>query len=197
MAFAIDWVAIAFHLERRVCRERWPLPRALSVTCQKNGASHDSEDSGQSKRVQVRLVSFLLSGSRGQRRHGTYSRHAFAFLSGVFLLMHVLLMIQIVQTRILSVVSLYYMAFFSIAWPCLGSGRALIVYYKLDNVTPGTSRLPVEDIDRIRIGASPPALPGACISLPNLDLGDFVVLGSRRRAARGAVHGRRYAVALA
>ena len=40
------------------------------------------------------------------------------------------LMIQIVQTRILSVVSLYYMTFFSISMATLGvTGGALIVYY--------------------------------------------------------------------
>ena len=49
-------------------------------------------------------------------------------------------MIQIVQTRILSVVSLYYMAFFSISMAMLGlTGGALIVCYKLDNVTPGNA----------------------------------------------------------
>ena len=66
------------------------------------------------------------------------NRDAFAFLSGVFLLCMAVLMIQIVQTRILSVVSLYYMAFFSISMAMLGlTGGALIVYYKLDHVNPG------------------------------------------------------------
>lgn len=66
------------------------------------------------------------------------SRDAFAFLSGVFLLCMSVLMIQIIQTRILSVMSLYYMAFFSISMAMLGlTGGALIVYYKLDNVNPG------------------------------------------------------------
>lgn len=65
------------------------------------------------------------------------SRDAFAFLAGVFLLCMSVLMIQIIQTRILSVVSLYYMAFFSISMAMLGlTGGALIVYYKLDHVTP-------------------------------------------------------------
>src|SRR5258707_988459 len=64
-------------------------------------------------------------------------RDAVAFLSGVFLLCMSVLMIQIVQTRILSVVSLYYMAFFSISMAMLGlTGGALIVYYKLDHVNP-------------------------------------------------------------
>ena len=66
------------------------------------------------------------------------SRDAFAFLSGVFLLCMSVLMIQIVQTRMISVVSLYYMAFFSISMAMLGlTGGALIVYYKLDKVNPG------------------------------------------------------------
>src|SRR5262245_14262824 len=65
-------------------------------------------------------------------------RDAIAFLAGVFLLCMSVLMIQIIQTRILSVVSLYYMAFFSISMAMLGlTGGALIVYYRLDHVTPG------------------------------------------------------------
>ena len=63
-------------------------------------------------------------------------RDSLAFLSGVFLLCMSVLMMQIVQTRILSVVSLYYMAFFSISMAMLGlTGGALIVYYRLGNVT--------------------------------------------------------------
>jgi hypothetical protein len=65
------------------------------------------------------------------------NRDTVAFLSGVFLLCMSVLMIQIIQTRILSVVSLYYMAFFSISMAMLGlTAGALIVYYKLDKVTP-------------------------------------------------------------
>lgn len=65
------------------------------------------------------------------------NRDAFAFLAGVFLLCMSVLMIQIIQTRILSVVSLYYMAFFSISMAMLGlTAGALLVYYKLDTVTP-------------------------------------------------------------
>jgi hypothetical protein len=46
-------------------------------------------------------------------------------------------MIQIIQTRILSVVSLYYMAFFSISMAMFGlTAGALIVYLKLDKVNP-------------------------------------------------------------
>jgi hypothetical protein len=59
------------------------------------------------------------------------------FLSGVFLLCMSVLMIQIIETRILSVVSLYYMAFFSISMAMLGlTGGALIVYFKMNNVNP-------------------------------------------------------------
>ena len=61
----------------------------------------------------------------------------FGFLSGVFLLCMAILMIQIIQTRILSVVSLYYMAFFSISMAMLGlTAGALIVYFKLAEVNP-------------------------------------------------------------
>jgi hypothetical protein len=67
------------------------------------------------------------------------SGHDRKFLAGVFLLSMAVLMIQIVQTRILSVVSLYYMAFFSISMAMLGlTGGALIVYYHLKEVTPAT-----------------------------------------------------------
>src|SRR5258708_18583150 len=66
------------------------------------------------------------------------NRDTSAFLSGVFLLCMSVLMIQIVQTRVLSVVPLYYMAFFSISMAMLGlAGGALLVYYKLDHVNPG------------------------------------------------------------
>src|SRR5882757_3845863 len=66
------------------------------------------------------------------------NRDTSAFLSGVFLLCMSVLMIQIVQTRMLSVVSLYYMAFFSISMAMLGlTGGALFVYYKLDHVNRG------------------------------------------------------------
>jgi len=65
------------------------------------------------------------------------NRRSLPFLTGVFLLCMSVLMIQIVQTRILSVVSLYYMAFFSISMAMLGlTGGALFVYYKLDHVNP-------------------------------------------------------------
>jgi hypothetical protein len=67
----------------------------------------------------------LMIGGNVVTRH---SRDRFAFLSGVFLLCMSVLMVQIIQTRILSVVSLYYMAFFSISMAMLGlTAGALIV----------------------------------------------------------------------
>ena len=59
------------------------------------------------------------------------------FFCGVFVLCMSVLMVQIIQTRILSVVSLYYMAFFSISMAMLGlTGGALIVYFKLNHIDP-------------------------------------------------------------
>src|SRR4029077_15115195 len=64
-------------------------------------------------------------------------KNKICFLSGVFILCMSVLMIQIIQTRILSVVSLYYMAFFSISMAMLGlTGGALIVYFKLGKANP-------------------------------------------------------------
>jgi hypothetical protein len=55
----------------------------------------------------------------------------FRFYSGVFLLCMSVLVLQIVQTRILSVVSVYYLAFLSIGMAMLGlTAGALLVYLK-------------------------------------------------------------------
>src|SRR5471032_3496904 len=76
--------------------------------------------------------------NRGENMPPTRARDGSAFLAGVFLLCMSVLMIQIVQTRILSVVSYYYMAFLSISMAMLGlTAGALVVYYKFDRVTPG------------------------------------------------------------
>jgi len=76
--------------------------------------------------------------NRGESMPATRARDGIAFLAGVFLLCMSVLMIQIIQTRILSVVSYYYMAFLSISMAMLGlTAGALVVYYKLDRVTPG------------------------------------------------------------
>jgi hypothetical protein len=57
-------------------------------------------------------------------------RH-YSFYSGVFLLCMSILMLQIVQTRILSVVSMYYLAFLSISMAMLGlTAGAILVYLK-------------------------------------------------------------------
>ncbi|MDA9459584.1 hypothetical protein XI00_36030 [Bradyrhizobium sp. CCBAU 21359] len=59
------------------------------------------------------------------------------FFCGVFVLCMSVLMAQIIQTRLLSVISLYYMAFFSISTAMLGlTGGALIVYFKLSYINP-------------------------------------------------------------
>jgi hypothetical protein len=53
------------------------------------------------------------------------------FFSGLFLLCASILMLQIIQTRVLSVVSMYYMAFLSISMAMLGmTAGALLVYFK-------------------------------------------------------------------
>ena len=55
----------------------------------------------------------------------------YLFYSGVFLLCMSVLMLQIVQTRILSVVSMYYLAFLSISMAMLGlTAGAVLVYLK-------------------------------------------------------------------
>jgi hypothetical protein len=59
------------------------------------------------------------------------------FLVGLFLICMATLMLQIIQTRILSVVSMYYLAFLSISMAMLGmTAGALVVYYRLSMVTP-------------------------------------------------------------
>ena len=69
------------------------------------------------------------------------------FFTGLFLLCMSTLMLQIVETRILSVVSMYYLAFFSISMAMLGmTAGALLVYFKFsqvnaDNLAPYLSKL--------------------------------------------------------
>jgi len=59
-------------------------------------------------------------------------RSAVAFYTGVFLLCMSVLMLQIIQTRILSVTSLYYMAFLSISMAMLGLTAGTLVVYFLE-----------------------------------------------------------------
>src|SRR5262249_42474700 len=64
------------------------------------------------------------------------------FLSGVFLITFSLLIFQIVQTRILSVIAWYYLAFFAISVAMLGmTVGAVWVYLRDERFTP--DRLPV------------------------------------------------------
>jgi hypothetical protein len=59
------------------------------------------------------------------------------FFIGLFLLCMSTLMLQIIQTRILSVVSMYYLAFLSISMAMLGmTAGALLVHFKLSKITP-------------------------------------------------------------
>jgi hypothetical protein len=59
-----------------------------------------------------------------------------AFLAGVFLITFAVLVFQIVQTRILSVIAWYYLAFFAISVAMLGmTAGAVWVYLKRDRIT--------------------------------------------------------------
>lgn len=59
------------------------------------------------------------------------------FFLGLFLICMATLMLQIIETRILSVVSMYYMAFLSISMAMLGmTAGAILVYLRLDEITP-------------------------------------------------------------
>ena len=59
------------------------------------------------------------------------------FFLGLLLLCMSTLMLQIIQTRILSVVSMYYLAFLSISMAMLGmTAGALLVHFKLSKITP-------------------------------------------------------------
>ncbi len=61
------------------------------------------------------------------------------FLAGVFLITFAVLVFQIVQTRILSVIAWYYLAFFAISVAMLGmTAGAVWLYLRRDRVTPET-----------------------------------------------------------
>ena len=60
-----------------------------------------------------------------------------AFLAGLFLLCACVLILQIVETRILSVISFYHLAFFAISMAMFGiTAGALIVYFNQDFFAP-------------------------------------------------------------
>ena len=62
-----------------------------------------------------------------------------AFLAGVFLITFAVLMFQVVQTRILSVIAWYYLAFFAISVAMLGmTAGAVWVYLRRDRLAPDT-----------------------------------------------------------
>ena len=62
-----------------------------------------------------------------------------AFLAGVFLITFAILVFQVVQTRILSVIAWYYLAFFAISVAMLGmTAGAVWVYHHRGRLTPDT-----------------------------------------------------------
>jgi hypothetical protein len=64
-------------------------------------------------------------------------RAFFQFLAGLFLLSMCLLMLQIVQTRLLSVMAWYYLAFFAISMAMFGmTAGSLLVYFNANLFTP-------------------------------------------------------------
>ena len=68
--------------------------------------------------------------------------HRTPFLIGVFLITFAVLVFQIVQTRILSVIAWYYLAFFAISVAMLGmTAGAVWVYLQATRFTPGPFRL--------------------------------------------------------
>src|SRR5262245_56244075 len=71
----------------------------------------------------LRLIWTLRSRGEGMPRKT-------AFLAGLFLLCACVLILQIVETRILSVISFYHLAFFAISMAMFGmTAGALIVYF--------------------------------------------------------------------
>src|SRR5436190_20933858 len=66
------------------------------------------------------------------------SRGLASFLFGLFLICMCGLMLQIVETRIISVIVYYYMAFFAISMAMLGmTAGSLIVYFRPDLFSEG------------------------------------------------------------
>lgn len=60
-------------------------------------------------------------------------REIWSFLSGVFLICSCCLMLQIVETRLISVMLWYHLAFFAISMAMLGmSAGSLLIYFKSD-----------------------------------------------------------------
>jgi len=68
---------------------------------------------------------------------GSQLRGVFPFLAGLFLLSMCMLMLQIAQTRLLSVMAWYYLAFFAISMAMFGmTAGSLLVYFKADLFPP-------------------------------------------------------------
>ncbi len=78
------------------------------------------------------------------------------FLLGVLLITFSVLLFQVVQTRILSVLAWYYMAFFAISVSMLGmTAGAVWVYLKSSRLTPGTLSTLLSDSSLLTAAAMP------------------------------------------
>ena len=78
------------------------------------------------------------------------------FLAGVFLIAFSVLVFQIVQTRILSVIAWYYLAFFAISVAMLGmTAGAVWVYLRRDRLTPETLLTVLSDTSLLTAVAMP------------------------------------------
>jgi hypothetical protein len=81
------------------------------------------------------------------------------FLGGVFFITFAVLVFQIVQTRILSVVAWYYVAFFAISVAMLGmTAGAVWVYLQRDRVSPGHLAAWLSDTSLLTAVAMPASL---------------------------------------
>ena len=81
------------------------------------------------------------------------------FLVGVFFITFAVLVFQIVQTRILSVVAWYYIAFFAISVAMLGmTAGAVWVYLRRDRVSPDNLATWLSDTSLLTAVAMPASL---------------------------------------
>src|SRR6476646_2365253 len=86
-------------------------------------------------RPQFQLPFYKVANCVTAQRGGVVTKKI-PFFSGLFLLCASVLMLQIIETRLLSVVSMYYLAFLSISMAMLGmTVGALLVYFHLREIT--------------------------------------------------------------
>jgi hypothetical protein len=81
------------------------------------------------------------------------------FLAGVFLITFAVLVFQIVQTRILSVIAWYYLAFFAISVAMLGmTAGAVWLYLRRDRITPDQLSTWLSDLSLLTAVAMPASM---------------------------------------